>query len=248
MRDFITGLQFLTTIRLWPETEWSAERFGCSVRYFPLIGAVIGILLAGSWILFSAWIPTHLAVALLIIGNILLTGALHCDGFMDTMDGVLSGRSPERMLEIMKDSRVGANGVMAFVCLILLKWSILLDFPRELLPATLFSAPVIGRVAMVVTITSLPYARPQGIGKAFSEFSGGYTRVFATATGFGLISLLGWQVIIAAMASFLVGMLFARFASNRVGGVTGDIYGAVTEITECCYLAIALVLSGCISS
>lgn len=243
MRDFITGLQFLTTIRLWPETEWSSERFGRSVRYFPLIGAVLGAVIAGSYLLFSAWIPEHLTVALLIIGNILLTGALLCDGFMDTMDGVLSGRSPERMLEIMKDSRVGANGVMAFVCLILLKWSILLDFPVQFLPATLFAAPIIGRVAMVVTITSLPYARPQGIGKAFADFCGDHTRTFALITGFGIISLLGWQAIIASIASGLAGMWFARFASNRVGGVTGDIYGAVTEITECCFFAVALILS-----
>jgi adenosylcobinamide-GDP ribazoletransferase len=243
MRDFITGLQFLTTIRLWPETEWSSERFGRSVRYFPLVGAVIGLVLSVSYVLFSPWLPIHLAAALFIIGNILLTGGLHCDGFMDTMDGVLSGRSPERMLEIMKDSRVGANGVIAFLCLILLKWSILLDFPVAALPATLFAAPIIGRVGMVAAITSFPYARPQGIGKAFAEFAGGNSLLFALASGLVLISLLGWPIIVAALVGLIAGMLFARSASKRLGGITGDIYGAVTEITELCFFVAALVLT-----
>lgn len=241
MRDFITGLQFLTIIRLWPETEWSSERFGRSVRYFPMVGAVIGLMLVGGYLLLSPWLPSHLLAALLIIGSIVLTGGLHCDGFMDTMDGLFSGRSPERMLEIMKDSRVGANGVVAFVCLILLKWSIFLDFPAATLPYALFAGPVIGRIAMVAAITAFPYARPQGIGKLFAEFAGGSTLVIAGVSGGAMLIMSGWVVLAAGLIGLMIGLLFARFASKRLGGLTGDLYGAVTEITELSFLLLTLL-------
>lgn len=243
MRDFITGLQFLTIIRLWPETEWSSERFGRSVRYFPLIGAVIGAGLSLGYLLFAAWLPVHVAAALFVVGNIVLTGGLICDGFMDTMDGVLSGRSRERMLEIMKDSRVGANGVVAFVCSVLLRWSVLLDFAGSALPAALFAAPVVGRVGMVAAITLFPYARPEGIGKAFADFAGARALPVALISGFLLIGFCGWPILIAAVAGLLGGMVLARFASKRLGGITGDIYGAVTETSELCFFVAALLLT-----
>ena len=80
---------------------------------------------------------------------------------MDTMDGIFSGRSKERMLEIMKDSRVGANGVMAFTLLMLMKWSLLMDLSPLLLPHALLVMPLLGRFAMTIGITSFPYARQQ---------------------------------------------------------------------------------------
>ena len=238
MRNFITGLQFLTIIRLWPETEWSPQRFGGSVPYFPLIGAVVGAVLAGLCLLASAWLPPHLTAALLLVGNIVLTGGLICDGFMDTMDGVLSGRSRERMLEIMKDSRVGANGVVAFLCSMLLRWSIILDFSGDMLPAAVFAAPVVGRMGMVAAITLFPYARPAGIGKAFADFAGSGALPVALISGFVLIGLAARPILLAAVAA----ALFARFACRRLGGVTGDIYGAATELGELCFWIAALLL------
>ena len=209
---------------------------------FPVVGAVIGIVLVGLQYLITPWLPIHAATALLVSGSIILTGGLHCDGFMDSMDGVLSGRSPERMLEIMKDSRVGAYGVMAFVCLILFKWSIFLDFPAKALPGVLFTAPITGRMAMVAAITSFPYARPQGIGKAFAEHAGSKTLILAFGSGVGLIFLAGWIAIAASTFGIIFGLLFARFACRRLGGLTGDIYGAVTELTELAVLFFTLLL------
>ena len=243
MRDFITGLQFLTIIRLWPETEWTPERFGRSVCYFPIIGAIIGLVIALLQTLVSPWISIHTSAVTLVIASIVLTGGLHCDGFMDSADGLLSGRSRERMLEIMKDSRVGANGVVAFVCLVIFKWSILLDFPQNVLLHALVAAPIAGRIAMVAAITLFSYARPQGIGKAFSEFAGRKSLIIAGVSGFGLIALIGVKESVASLIALSIGLLFASFASRRLGGLTGDIYGAVTEITELFFLFTALILA-----
>ena len=114
------------------------EDFGRSVKFFPLVGAVLGGIYALAAALLVIWLPQmgcqvphHLAMAVLLLLPVCLTGGLHTDGFMDTMDGILSGRSRERMLEIMKDSRTGSMGVTAFVLLLLLEWAILLDMDAQ---------------------------------------------------------------------------------------------------------------------
>lgn len=239
MKDFITGLQFLTRIRIYREVEWSAERFGRSVVYFPLVGAVIGALLAsGCWLLatylplFHFTFPPHALAACLVVAHIVITGGLHCDGFMDTMDGIFSGRSRERMLEIMKDSRVGANGVTAFALLILLKWSLLLDMPVAKLPAVLFLMPVIGRLVMVIGITSFPYARPDGMGKAFAQHAGKTSLMAAGVYTAALTSLFGAATLLLCLAAVGAGVGIAVYISRQLGGLTGDTYGAITELTE----------------
>ena len=124
--DFIRALQFLTRFQLVKEVDWSLEALGRSVRFFPWAGGVIGAVLGGcDWGMVQAFgesLPMHAAAALLILLEIMLTGGLHCDGFMDTMDGIFSGRSRERILEIMKDSRGGAYGAMSFALLLLVKY------------------------------------------------------------------------------------------------------------------------------
>ena len=153
MRAFFIGLQFLTRISIVEQKDWCEKDFADSVRYFPLIGLVLGIIYAAFAALLLSFLPQngillphHVVAAILLILPILLTGGLHCDGFMDTMDGLFSGRSRERMLEIMKDSRVGANGVFAFVLLMIFDWSILLDLLQS---AWLFPALCPGRAVQL---------------------------------------------------------------------------------------------------
>ena len=124
MRDFITCLEFLTRIRFSHRTDWRDEDFSRSVPYFPLVGLVIGAFLgAVNYALVMVAAPDFMRAALLILAEIIITGGLMYDGFMDTSDGVFSARSRERMLEIMKDSHVGSNAVLAVIVLILLKVS-----------------------------------------------------------------------------------------------------------------------------
>lgn len=250
MSDFLTGLQFLTRLRLKTETEWSAERFGRSVKYFPLIGAVIGLVLLTLCLLvqkalpaLGIAVPIHVFAALLITANIVVTGGLHCDGFMDTMDGVFSGRSRERMLEIMKDSRVGANGVMSFMLLLLVKWSLLLDVPAVLLPAVVFVMPVAGRMAMVLGVTQFPYARPDGMGKAFAQYADRNTAF--TAAAFTILACLaaGVPAAVTGLAAVAASLFISRYITNVLGGLTGDAYGAVSELTELLVLFFYWIMS-----
>ncbi len=232
MNDFFTGLQFLTRIRLVKQTDWSPESFGRSVKYFTFIGAIIGLILASLNYVLSQFLPSHVLAAVIILAEIVLTGGLHCDGFMDTADGVFSGRSRERMLEIMKDSRVGANGVVAFGLLLLLKYSLIVDMtPTMLLPA-LIIMPVAGRTSMVISVTSFNYARPDGMGKAFAQYAGRTTLCIAVAVTMAVVIPLGIQAAISAGGAILAGIVAARYLANVLGGLTGDTYGAVTELTE----------------
>jgi len=247
MKNFITGLQFLTRIHIVKESEWSPESFGRSVKYFPLIGAILGIILVVINQLFAEYLPflniympPHVLATVLIATNILLTGGLTCDGFMDTMDGIFSGRSSERMLEIMKDSRVGANGVMAFTLLMLMKWSLLMDLSPLLLPNALLAMPLLGRFAMVLGITAFPYARPDGIGKAFAQYADKYTLYISIVLTVLVIGLLGKQAWLSLGLVSICTMLFARFVTKLLGGLTGDIYGALSELAE---IAVLLVFS-----
>lgn len=232
MRDFITGLQFLTRIHFIKETEWSAQSFGRSVKYFPLIGAIIGLCLVLTNFIGDRYVPLHLQITLLLATELLITGGLHFDGFMDTMDGLFSGRERETMLQIMKDSHVGANGVMAFCMLMLLKWSVLLDISPAILPYALLAMPIVARFAMVIGITVFPYARPEGIGKLFAQYAGKSSLAIAALLTIILIIPLGKQAYAGAAIGIAFALLFARFATNKLGGLTGDVYGAITELTE----------------
>ncbi|MDU2065833.1 MAG: adenosylcobinamide-GDP ribazoletransferase [Sporomusaceae bacterium] len=235
MGAFIAALQFLTRIRLKEETQWSAERFGKSVAFFPGVGLVLGMHLLLIHYILSAFLSIHLTALLLVIAGFVLTGALHCDGLMDTADGLLSGRSRERMLEIMKDSRVGASGVTVFVLLVLAKWALIEEISPAFLPAALITMPVISRVALSLSVTLYGYARPEGIGKLFAEYTGKREALQAFCLGALILiplSVLEWRAALAAGISLVFSHLFCRYVEKKLGGLTGDTYGAVTELTE----------------
>ena len=241
MRAFFIGLQFLTRLSLVHQDNWTAEDFGRSVKFFPLIGAVLGVIYGGAaygLLVFcpaqGVVLPPHAASVILLILPPLLTGGLHCDGFMDTMDGVFSGRDRDRMLAIMKDSRVGSNGVFGFVLLMLLEWGILLDLlavPDFLVPA-LFLMPIIARLMMTGAVALYPYARPDGMGKAFAAYTDGKTVAFAALSTLFFLVPFGLPAAAALLVSLLFTAFFASFVKKRLGGLTGDIYGAITTLNE----------------
>ena len=239
MHSFLIGLQFLTRIRLVRQTEWTAEDFGRSTRFFPLVGLVLGICYAlFAWLLLYAVGMRALTAALLLVLPLLLTGGLHADGFMDTADGVFSGRDRERKLEIMKDSRVGAFGVVSFVMLMFVQYALISDMHPLLLIPALFVMPVIGRFAMVLSVACFPYAREDGMGKTFADMADRKTVAIAAVTTAVLVLPCGLLASVALVLGVLFAFLFCRTMTKTLGGVTGDVYGAVTVLTETLVLAV----------
>ena len=246
IREFITALQFLTRIRIADETEYDDGLFGRSVKFFPLVGLVAGSLLALVAVVTAGWMPGTVRSALLVTVCIFITGGLHCDGLMDTSDGLFSGRSPERMLEIMKDSRVGSFGVISIILLLIWKGALIHDMPESLLCLALISMMTIGRLGMILAILCFPYARPEGMGKAFSLYAGRNAFIVAVAT---IVAFLGGVYFFQGPLFFLIGFGaavgvtlftfgFGRWATRKVGGLTGDMYGAVTELSEVVVLTV----------
>lgn len=266
MRAFFVGLQFLTRISVIRQREWRPRDFGRSVRYFPLIGLTLGICYTlFAWVITEflpqeGWnMPSHIRAFCLMTLPILFTGGLHCDGFMDTMDGLLSGRERARALEIMKDSRTGSYGVVSFILLCFWNFSVFYDMGDStlLLPALLFM-PIWARLWMAYAVICFPYARPQGMGKAFKDWSTlkdlGFA-LFSSLVLFMLISVgmhllfgppWGYFASASALASFILTFLFtvffARSVTRFLGGLTGDVYGAITLFVEVMSLTIFLFM------
>ncbi|MDR3560370.1 MAG: adenosylcobinamide-GDP ribazoletransferase [Negativicutes bacterium] len=241
MKGFVVAMQFLTRFHF-SQIEVTAEDLGRSVSYFPLVGAVLGLFLAGFSQVALGLIPSSILAIAVISLELVVTGGLHCDGLMDTMDGIFSGRSRERMLAIMKDSRVGAFGVMGFGIFLLGKWSLLL----ELLPTgawtVLLVMPVLGRFAAAIAICAFPYVRPEGLGKAFSEFTGRGTLCVALAWTLLFTVPFGGAILICLAVATVFSVLVARHIQNLLGGLTGDVYGAIIESSEIVVLLTFLVV------
>jgi adenosylcobinamide-GDP ribazoletransferase len=161
------------------------------------------------------------------------SGGLHVDGLADTADGVLSARPRERVLEIMEDSHVGAFGVVAIVCVLLVKFASLASLPPANLWRAAFLMPLAGRCALVVHMALLQYVRPGGLGSVFFR-----TRPVVAAVGAVTVLVLGsWAVVgagtfVVAGASVVVTVGLAAYFHYRLGGATGDTLGATCEIVE----------------
>lgn len=245
MNSFLIGLQFLTRIFVVRQSVWTEQSFGESVKFFPAVGAIIGIICAGvvgALNFFTAGNLPLLTGAVGFASLIILTGGIHCDGLMDSADGLFSGREREKILAIMKDSRAGSFGVVAMILVAALEISTLAELSRlstQFLCAAVYSAPIIGRLMMVVTIGAFPYARAEGMGKAFAQFTTRRTIFFAASETTLLLlplNLIGENFFICAAAATLIALAvtwrFATFATGKIDGVTGDIYGAVTTLAE----------------
>ena len=168
MRDFVTCLEFLTRIRFSNRTDWHDDDFSRSVPYFPLVGLVMGVFMgAVNYGLYYLHTPDLMRAVMLVLAELIIIGALMYDGFMDTSDGVFSARDRERMLEIMKDSHVGSNAVIALVCLVLLKVAAYTTLPPVKLSFALVAVFVATRTFMVTYIVNYKYARKTGIGHMF---------------------------------------------------------------------------------
>jgi adenosylcobinamide-GDP ribazoletransferase len=245
LRSFLCALAFLTRIPV--PSGWSRfdeQDFRRSAYWFPLIGLLLGVITGLLWYLLRGWLATTVLAALLLGVSVFLTGGLHLDGLMDTTDGVYGGRDREQRLAFMKDSHVGAFGVIAAVLVLIFKFSLYTQISFNLLPY-LVAAPLLGRQVQVWAQVLFPYARKQGIGSLFSSY-GNYKMLMIT-TGvslFLLVVLLKLSGIGLLMATVLLFYLIAGRLSHLLDGLTGDTYGALCELTEVFVLLIGVLLGG----
>ena len=218
-----------------------------SRAFYPAIGLMIGLILVGVEEGSSRVFSEPLTAAFLVTVMIIVTRGLHLDGLMDVFDGVFGGFTPERRLEIMRDSRVGAFGVIGAVAVLLLKYGALVSLlmlPQPGKELALFLFPTLSRWTMVVLLGAFPYVRTQGLG---SPFHGTGIKIATTIAG---ISALAASVLLGGFAGLglffgatVVAWLMGWAIAKTLGGLTGDAYGATNEIIETTVIIVAIALA-----
>lgn len=271
MKGFLLLLSFMTRIPM-PKIDYDEEKLGKSMKYFPAVGVIVGFILLFFSILFSyilknlsfsAFLP--IIILVVILTDLISTGALHLDGLADTFDGIFSYRSKHKMLEIMKDSRLGSNGALALILYFLIKFILLYSLLIENQGETIFAIltyPVVARLCSVISCASSPYARGSGMGKTFVDntkttgliIAALITVVYSGAILFYMIgSRFNYSLPLDfLMKSFSINLLiiailglfayaFSKLIERKIGGITGDTLGALLEISSLVYLFLLIV-------
>jgi adenosylcobinamide-GDP ribazoletransferase len=241
VKRFLVALQFLTIVPIGIRSEPAPEDLGRSLRYFPLVGLLLGLALAGAAQLLD-FLPRPVVAVLILILSIAWTGGLHLDGFADTCDGFGGVRPREKVLEIMRDSRVGVMGVTGVFCLLALKGVLLASVPPHILWKLLILMMVFSRWSQVLVCCTSRYARAEGKARFFVEHAGKIDLVVGSVfTTVVFLFLARWQGLLVLSLALLPLLLFRMYVKRRLGGVTGDIIGAANEIAEVAVLFFGLI-------
>ncbi len=247
-KEFVAAVGFLSVLpmpgasRLF-RTDRAEAQLVIGSAYFPLVGLLIAGLLALLPLVAGPYLPPLVLAALLVVAHILLTGGLHLDGLMDACDGLFGGRSRERKLEIMRDSRVGSFGVLGGASILLLKFALYASLERHHLVLALLMVLPAARWAMVLALRLFPSARPSGLGAAVRQVVTVPRTVFAALLALGIALAVGHLAGVAVWCTAtLVALVLSLWVNRQLGGLTGDIYGALAETGEVCCLLLVVVL------
>ncbi len=233
IRPLRLALVFLTRIPLPLRFDPSPRDWGRAACYFPVVGLLLGALLAGAAALPVATAPA-LKSALLLLFWVALTGGLHLDGLADTCDAWSGGGGDrERTLALMKDPHTGSMAVIAVTLLLLTKFAALQAMAQQRTWEALLLAPVVGRAVILGLLLTAPYVRPGGLGTGFASQLP-RTAAASVLLGAGVISLglLGWNGVVLLGATGATVLFLRQCFLKRIGGITGDTLGAACELSE----------------
>jgi adenosylcobinamide-GDP ribazoletransferase len=238
----VCAIQFLTRLPTPPLVRFEADWITRAARYFPLAGQLVGLISAGVWLAARQLWPGLPAAVLAVAAGVLATGGFHEDGLADTADGLGGGQTRERRLEIMKDSRLGAFGALALGLVLSLKIALLAGMAPWAGALALFLAHGGGRAAAVLVMAAVPYGGDEASAKIKPVPQG--VRIWEA--GLALV-LGGWPILFLSAPRAVVGIILAGAAAGMmawlarrlIGGVTGDVLGAVEQLAEVALLLAA---------
>ena len=229
-----TAIRFLTLLPISWRAEEDDKWFGASLYYFPAVGLLIGSLAYIFAQLLCLFLPIQIAAVAVLCFLAFISGCLHLDGAADSADGLFSSRRREQALEIMKDSRTGAMGVIAVVFLLLGKYAALSSMNPQMFCLSVFFMPLAGRCIILLAMSIQKYARPEG-GLAQLFYSEKIKKAALLSSAIFLIILAVFApeaLLILPLALILTVVAFARWCNAKLGGATGDTLGASCEIGE----------------
>jgi adenosylcobinamide-GDP ribazoletransferase len=234
--SFLSAVQFLTVIPCGRGTAFNARE---ALPFFPLCGLLIGAILVGIHTLSGIWWPGPVVALLDVVGLAALTGALHLDGLADTADGLYGHRTPEQALAIMKDSRIGAMGTVSVICCLAAKWAGLAHMVGHT-SIWLLLVPAYARSAVLLGTKFLPYGRPDGgTGHAFFQTPLGIRDFWGIGLLVG-ISLFSGRTLVGINLGFAVTVfIILGWYRKKIRCITGDMLGAMIEVTEAALFLIA---------
>ncbi|MEP1143240.1 MAG: adenosylcobinamide-GDP ribazoletransferase [Henriciella sp.] len=235
--SFLLAVQFLTRLPIGFGGLYTPRRMAASVRYYPLVGILIGCVSAAVFFCADLVFPQVLAVFISMASSLLLTGAFHEDGLADTFDGIGGGLTRDKALEIMKDSRLGTYGTLALLAALALKAGALVALSPVMILFALIAGHGLSRLSSVVVISTSRYVRDHGTGKPVAERGSAITLIVASLTGGAIIAAwCFWQTPSAfawGVAGMILGHVMMRlFFEPKLGGYTGDTLGAVQQSSE----------------
>lgn len=241
MNPLFSAIAFLTKFPV-PPLQHSALDWQKSVAYYPFVGFLLGLFLWVSAEGFIYLFPSSIAAMLTLVAWVFVTGGLHLDGWMDLADGLGSYRSKEDMMRIMKDSRVGAMGVLAAVLLLLVKGTAVYELSQTAPLSWFILPPLAARFALIGAIWFWPYISVNGLGTGMRQ--GLTRRKLMLGIAFTIIAVYliqGKTGLFVLFLACLSGAWFIQRVCKRLGGLTGDGYGALVEWVEVCYLLLSLL-------
>jgi adenosylcobinamide-GDP ribazoletransferase len=245
IRIFFTALMFFTRLPCPKWVDHSEEYLNKSSKYFPLVGIIIGSISALVYWAFQWILPKEIALLLSMIASILATGAFHEDGFADVCDGFGGGWTKEKILLIMKDSRLGTYGVIGIGLILILKWTILKYLPAETIVIALISGHAISRLNAVSVIYTDQYAREDDTSKSkpLATKMGLGELILAIIIGLAPLALFAnIYILLTLLPLLLARWYFSGYFKKWIGGYTGDCLGAVQQVSEVIFYISLLVI------
>ncbi len=252
MKRLIGIMQFMTRLPI-PVDTGIDEEFHKSMIYFPVVGLVLGLFYYAIGLVSQGLFNTYIATIMILIGEVILTGGLHLDGLGDTFDGLYSYRDKERILEIMKDSRLGTNALLAILLVLLLKAGFIYALLEQGLLWGILLMPVVARSMQVVACYKTKTPREKGMGNLFigkvstSYLMGTFLIMLVITTIVmlivGEITLLSILMQLGSLLVLIIAVrLFVHSVYKKIDGITGDILGCICELAELGYLILIYVM------
>ena len=245
--QFIILIQFMTRIPIPLKISYSEKKFGKSIKFFPLVGLIIGLILYFANFLIIVYLKnifynkTIIAIFLIIL-EILIVGIIHIDGLADTFDGLFSYAKKEKMLEIMKDSRIGTNGAVVLILYFITK-TVLISEIITTNPKYLIIFPIIARLSTPVNAGLSNYARKSGMSNAIISENGIFEAIFSLALSIILVFyIIDIKGIITIFIAFIFIIIFMLNVRKKIDGITGDTMVACLELTSILVLFLGIVL------
>ncbi len=243
-RALRAAVMFFTRLPLPSSQNWDSANLRRAAAYFPLVGWLVGGVAALAWWLGVHIWPPMVASGVSLTATLLLTGAMHEDGWADVCDGFGGGTSRERVLEIMRDSRVGAFGAIGVVVMLGLKWQSVAVLPGALVPVVLVAGHALSRAASISLMATLSYVREESVkAKPMATDLAGGRLFFAMGSGAAALPLLPVRVWWAVLAVVATRVVLAWWFKRRIGGYTGDCLGAAQQICEIVFYLTILALA-----